>query len=73
MADQHAEGRLPACLPWWNRKALPEWLQREGAWVPPGCGQAPALAEDSCAEDTVSQGSTGLQNWDLSSLWGHRC
>lgn len=27
----------------------------------PECGQAPALAEDSCAEDMVSQGSTGLQ------------
>lgn len=22
MADQHAEGRLPACLPWWNREGL---------------------------------------------------
>lgn len=44
MADQHAEGRLPACLPWWNRKALPEWLQREGAWVPPRVWAGPSTS-----------------------------
>lgn len=77
VADGHAEGCLPVCLPWGNRKALPGWLQRrEGAWVPPRCGQAPPLAEDSCAlpgasHCWVSQGSTGLQNWDLSGLWVH--
>lgn len=57
---------------------LARLLQRKkcGCAGVPACGQLPPLAEGPCALPRashcwLSQGSRGLQNWDLSCLWVH--